>query len=163
MSKIFDRRNLILAIMLAALVCFGAYAATVRISERGSSVYARHGYQTLREDAILTTSYVSSDSIRLTTYSNVGLFFSVDKGSLASFQYKVQWSPDDSTWYDEVTESIAAGVVTDTACYYTMTLSGDADFYKLFPYRGNYLRVQVKGTGTVTGSSCAVYLEAFSN
>lgn len=163
MSKLFEKRNLILVVLLIAIVSFSAYAATVAIQERGSSVFARHGYQTLRAAAILTTSYVASDTVRLTTYDNIGLFFSVDKGSLTSFQYKVQWSPDNSTWYDEVTESIAAGVVTDTACYYTMTLSTDTDFYKLFPYRGNYLRVQVKGTGTVTASSCAVYLEAFSN
>jgi len=162
MSKIFDRRNLILVIMLIALVCLGAYAATVRISERGSSVYARHGYQTLREDAILTTGYVSSDSIRLTTYNKIGLFFSVDKGSLTSFQYKVQWSPDNSTWYDEVTETIAAGTITNTVNSYTITLSDDTDFYTLMPFRGSYLRVQVKGTGTVTGSSCAIYLEAFN-
>jgi len=136
--------------------------ATVAIRERGSSIFQRQGSQTLREAAILTTSYVSSNSIRLTVYRDIGLFFSVDKGSLTSFQYKVQWSPDNITWYDEVTESIAADTITDTVCYYTITLSGDTDFYKLFPYRGNYLRVQVKGTGTPTGSSCAVYLEAFN-
>jgi len=162
MIKLLGKRSWLLGILLVLAIAFGAYAATVRIQERGSSVYMRQGYQTLREDAILTTGYVSSEDIRLTVYHDIGVFFSVDKGSLTSFQYKIQWSSDNITWYDEVTETIAAGLITDTVCSYTMTLSGDTDFYKLFPYRGNYLRVQVKGTGTVTGSSCAVYIEAFN-
>jgi len=139
-----------------------SYGDEVAIQQRGSSVYMRHGYQTLREEAILTTKYVSSDSIRLTTYNDIGVFFSIDKGSLTSFQYKVQWSPDGDTWYDEVVETIAAGLITDIVCSYTYVLSDDVVLYKLFPYRGNYFRVRVKGTGTVTSSSCAVYLEVLN-
>ena len=162
MIKLLSRRNLVLTVLFIMILCFGAYATTVAIKERGSSVYMRQGYQTLREDAILTTGYVASNNIRLTVYHDIGVFFSIDKGSLTSFQYKIQWSPDGTTWYDEVTETITAGSITDTVCSYTIVLSGDVDYYKLFPYRGNYLRVQVKGIGTVTGSSCAVYLEAFN-
>ena len=162
MIKLLGKRSWLLGILLVLAIAFGAYAATVAIQERGSSVYIRQGYQTLREAAILTTGYVSSDNIRLTVYHDIGVFFSIDKGSLTSFQYKIQWSPDNITWYDEATETIAAGSITDTVCSYTIVLSGDVDYYKLFPYRGNYLRIQVKGTGTVTGSSCAVYIEAFN-
>ena len=162
MIKLLGKRSWLAMLLLIAVVCYGAYAVTVAIQERGSSVYMRQGYQTLREDAILTTEYVASNNIRLTVYSDIGVFFSVEKGSLTSFQYKILWSPDNVTWYDEVTESTTAGTITDTVCNYTIVLSGDVDYYKLFPYRGNYLRVQVKGTGTVTGSSCAVYIEAFN-
>jgi len=162
MAKLFEKRSWILALMLIFALVFGAYAATVRIQERGSSVYMRQGHQTLREDAILTTSYVSSSDIRLTVYHDIGLFFELTKGSLTSFQYKVQWSHDGTTWFDEATETVAASSITDTVCSYTHTLTGNTNYYKPLPYRGNYLRVRVKGTGTATGSSCAVYLEAFN-
>jgi len=162
MIKLLGKRSWAVGILLVIAVAFGAYAATVRIQERGSSVYTRQGHQTLREDAILTTSYVSSRDIRLTVYHDIGLFFELTKGSLTSFQYKVQWSHDGTTWFDEATETVSASSITDTVCSYTHTLAGDTNYYKPLPYRGNYLRVQVKGTGTVTGSSCAMYLEAFN-
>ena len=140
-------------LLLIAVVCYGAYAVTIAIQERGSAVFQRHGYQTLREDSVLTTDYVASDTIRLTTYDKIGLFFNITKNNLSTFQYKVQWSPDNITWYDEVTETIAAGSITNTVASYTITPSDDTDFYTLYPYRGNYLRVQVKGTSSGGGGT----------
>ena len=53
---------------------------------------------------------------------------------------------------------MAPGVITDTGGYYTRALAADVQYYKVIPVYGQYIKLYVKGTGTVTNSSCAVYI-----
>ena len=85
--------------------------------------------------------------------------FEITKGSCTSFEYKIQTSHDGSTWFDWVTDSVAAGTITQDAAEWTMTLSGNTNFYYQIDYFGRYIRVGVKCTGTATGASAAVYIE----
>lgn len=112
----------------------------------------------LRTDAILTTSYVLTDEARMSGYQSVSIYFNLTQGSLTSFQYRVQWSHNGVDWFDEVTETAVAGVVTDTVLAYTYVFTGTDDYYKPLPYGGAYIRLAVKGTGTVTSSACEVYV-----
>ena len=114
---------------------------------------------TLRAAAALTTSYVTAtDDAAMRGYDVVRLFFDITKGSLTSFQYRVWSSHDGVNWFQEANESVAATVITDSVHNYTMVLGANVKYFKDIPIYGVYLRVDVKGTGTVTGSSCAIYI-----
>lgn len=110
----------------------------------------------MRGDVALTTLYVATDEANVSGYSRIAICFDITKGSLTSFQYRIWISHDFITWYVEATESVASGVITDDPGYYTMTLSGDDDYFKVLPCWAKYLKLQVKGTGTVTGNTCGV-------
>lgn len=111
----------------------------------------------VRAAAILTNAYVSSDEVDVSGFGKVALFFSVTKGSLTSFSYKAQQSFDaGSTWYDIGIDSASGDAVTEGIAEYTRTLGGNEAWYKVIDSAGERLRVQVKGTGTLTGSSCTV-------
>jgi len=129
------------------------------IEHRGRYVHRRHRGATLRADAALDNTYEYTDHIDVAGVSKACLLFEVTKGSCTSFQYKIQTSHDGTTWFDWITDSAAAGTITQDVCEYTMTLSDDVDFYSQIDYFGRFLRVGVKCTGTKTGASCAVHVE----
>ena len=110
----------------------------------------------IRTAAILTTSYVDTNTLDVKEFKNLCLLFSLTQGSLTSFEYIVYVSDDNVTYYQEATETIAAALITDTVANYTIALSGDLDYYKLVPVYSRYIKLAVKGTGTATGSSCTV-------
>jgi hypothetical protein len=47
-------------------------------------------------------------------------------------------------------------VITHAACNYTIALTGDIAIFAPVPFVANYIKLQVKGTGTVTGSACTI-------
>ena len=158
--------NLGLISCLLLFCIFAAYAVETRprsIQWRGGTGTAVFIDATLRESAILTNSYVATDFARVAQTKNLGVWFDLEQGSLTSFQYKVQWSRDSNVWFDEVTESVTAGVITDDPAAYTLTFVGDDKIVKPIPNRGNYVRLMVKGTGTVTSSVCIVYLTGLND
>lgn len=111
----------------------------------------------MRGDVELTTSYVETDEANVSGYSRIAICFDITKGSLTSFQYRIWISPDFINWYVEATESVASGIITDAPAYYTVVLSGtDDDYFKVLPCWAKYLKLEVKGTGTVTGNTCGV-------
>ena len=117
----------------------------------------------LRSSTILTTGYIATNFARTAQAQGLGIWLDLEQGSLTSFEYKIQWSRDGNTWFDEVTESVVAGTVTDATMNYTLTFGGDVRLYKPVPVRAAFVRLAVKGTGTVTSSSCAVYLTGVNN
>lgn len=134
-----------------------ARAAVTNIGTKyAQGLKKRKGYATLRAATILTTSYVETDEVDLTDFTQIGIMFDLTQGSLTSFEYKVWQSIDGTTWFQEASESVGAGVITDTPAYYTYAFTTSDPYYKLVPFLGRYLKLEVKGTGTVTGSSCAV-------
>lgn len=111
----------------------------------------------VREAAILTGSYVSSDEVVIAGMSKVAVFLKVTKGSLASLEYKVQHSPDSgTTWYDDINTTESLGTVNVGLADHTRTLVTDENWCEIFDVCGDHLRVQVKGTTTLTNSSCTV-------
>lgn len=158
-----DRKYLIFVIAVLIIVSsLWAFAAVVEVDnfrfKHPSRAQPITGFVELRADAVLTNAYVDTNVCRMDHYKNIAVAFDITKASLTSIEYIVWWSKDGTFWYREVTESVAAGVITHVPCYYTIALTGDAEVFASFPFYGNYVKLQVKGTGTVTGSSCKVSL-----
>ena len=118
--------------------------------------FPQAGYVELRESGALTNSYVDTHYTRVDWYTQIALAFDITQGSITSFEYKVWWSKDGTNWYQECTETVAAGIITQTPAYYTVAISGDTAWYAPVPFAANYIKLQVKATGTVTGSDCKV-------
>jgi len=112
----------------------------------------------VRAAAILTNSYVATDEVDITGFSRVGIFFALLAGSLTSFEYKVQQSVDGGdTWHDITAETVTLTTITDGQPYYTIAATDQNSFKGVYAW-GERLRLQVKGTGTLTSSSLAVTL-----
>jgi hypothetical protein len=158
-----------LVCLVLALICgYYAYSAIVNTeaiyNQNPTAITALRGYAKLRSASALTTSYVDTDTVKLAPYSNVALLFDVTKGSITSMEYKILQSYDGYIWFDEAAESVSSTVITDYIIYYQRTLSGTTEkYYKTISFYGNYLKLQIKCTGTVTGNSCAVYLLSSQN
>lgn len=154
-------KSIIIAVcLIAVIVVGGAIAAYVRPlmmkHHHPSRLVPIAGGNFIRTATALTTSYVDTDFIRMDDFKSVALMFSIVKGSLTSFQYRVWQSADGVTWYQEATESIAAGIITDAEAYYTHTIAADVNYFKTIPFNATYMKLDVKGTGTVTGNTLSV-------
>lgn len=112
----------------------------------------------VREAAVLTGSYVNSDDVDISMVGSVGIFFEITQGSLTSIEYIVDQSPDEGVaWCAEGAESVALATITDGSPNYTTT--DFDDYYKIVPAIGDRMRIRVKGTGTVAGSSLKITLK----
>lgn len=109
----------------------------------------------VRESSVLTNSYVSGAVIDSVQFNNqVVLYVSFTKGSLTSLELKAEFSHDGTTYYQETFATITGGTETDVLGEHTMTTSGN---YRLaFPIKDKYIKISVKGTGTVTNSLCSI-------
>lgn len=119
--------------------------------------------RSIRSSAVLTGSYVSA-----TVLSPQGVVPSADPvannklvllveftlGSLTSAELKVEFSDDGTTYYQETNASVSSGITTLTNNAYTVTSTGN--YVIDLDYSARYIKVSVKGTGTVTGSLLAV-------
>ncbi len=119
---------------------------------------------TIRTSAILTDAYVAgnvlgaetssvaapAEKAKVNEYNQLILYVTFTKGSLTSAEFKVEFSPDNSTFYQESAMLIAGGTITDSIAEHTITASGN---YRIaIPMNDRYVRVSAKGTGTMTSS-----------
>jgi hypothetical protein len=104
--------------------------------------------QTIRSAAILTTSYVATNSIETEEANKVFLFVDFTIGNLTSAEIQVEFSPDGTNWY--VDQEFGTKSLTATGKY-------------VYPInvKGIQMRAEVKGTGTTTGSSMAVDAQVY--
>ena len=112
----------------------------------------------IRTAAILTTSYVAATVIKdAQNYNQLILYFVYAKGSLDSFQIKLDFSDDGgTTLYQETFEGISSGTATESAGLHTFAPSGDQNFVLATAIKYPYIKVSAKGTGTVTSSSLQI-------
>ena len=111
----------------------------------------------VRADAILTTAYVAGTELTdLERDNQVMLFLEFTKGSLTSFQLKVEFSDDGVTYYQQTFESYSGAVATCSPGYFSFAPSGDQNFMLAIPIKCSKMKISVKGTGTVTSSSLRV-------
>jgi hypothetical protein len=112
-------------------------------------------YKQLNPAQALTASYVAGSAFDLITkYNRLVLLIDFTLGSLTSAQYKIEFSPDGNTWYQEVASAATAGAITDSLAEHTLSATGKYRVPLILADR--FIRVSVKGTGTVTGSSITV-------
>lgn len=122
-------------------------------------------YQTknIRASAVLTNSYVAATILGpqglgqlLDPVENNQLVVLVKLtlGSLTSAEVKVEFSNDGTNYYQETAGSVSGGTSTDSLLTHTMTATGN---YRLpISLVDRYVKVSVKGTGTVTNSLMVV-------
>lgn len=109
----------------------------------------------VRSAAILTTSYVAGTVIEDThDFTQLVLLIDFTKGSLTSLEIKVEFSPDNTTFYQETAEVVSTGTSTMSLLEHTTTATGK--YRILIPINDRFVKVSVKGTGTVTSSSVTV-------
>lgn len=116
-----------------------------------------HQVQSVRTAAILTGSYVAGTIIDTKfEYSQLMLYIAFTKGSLTSAEIKIEFSNDNTTFYQETYESISGGTNTIVSGNYTMT-TGAPTYYRLaVPIKDRFIKVSAQGTGTATSSSMAI-------
>lgn len=121
----------------------------------------------VRASAVTTNSYVAgtilgaeagttleSRTTKPQEYNQLVLFVDFTIGSLTDVLIKVEFSPDNSSYYQETVGTIASGVETDATLEHKLTATGK---YRIaIPCTDRYIKVSVKGEGTVTNSLCAI-------
>lgn len=121
-------------------------------------------YYNVRTAAILTNSYVAGNIIGNTTdFAALGgvhlqnqlvLLVNFTIGSLTSASIKIEFSPDNTSYYQEASSSIAAGTDTVSLLVHTLTASG---LYRLaIPIKDRFIKVSAVGTGTLTNSTMTI-------
>lgn len=109
----------------------------------------------LRRSLILTNSYVAATTILNTEGMNqLILLIDFTIGSLTTAEVKVEFSPDNTTFYQETFSSVSAGTSTESLGEHTF--SGTGKYRLAIPIKDKYIKVSAKGTGTVTSSLMAI-------
>lgn len=126
--------------------------------ERATDMKKLRRSAVVRESAVLTASYVASYEVDISMVGSVGIFFEITQGTLTSIEYIVDQSPDEGAgWCGEGAESVSVTTITDGSPNYTTT--DFDDYYKVIPAVGDRMRIRVKGTGTLAGSSLKITLK----
>jgi hypothetical protein len=109
----------------------------------------------VRSAAILTTSYVAGTTISdAHLQSQLVIYVDFTIGSLTSAEVKVEFSDDNSTFYQETFSSVGGGTSTLSEGEHTVTATGS---YRIaIPIKDRYIKISAKGTGTVTDSSMTI-------
>lgn len=109
----------------------------------------------VRDAAILTSSYVAGTVIEASPEHNqlvILLAFTI--GSLTSAEVKVEYSHDNSTYYQETASSVSGG--TDTVSQVVHKVAASGNYQILVPVKARYIKISINGTGTATSSSAAM-------
>lgn len=108
----------------------------------------------IRAAAILTTSYVAGTVIEANQQNQLVIYFDFTKGSLTTGELKIEFSNDNSDYYQETASSTTGGTETDTVVEHAVGATGK---YRIaVPIKDRYIKISVKGTGTATDSSAKV-------
>jgi len=116
-----------------------------------------HNYkiEAVRSAAILTNSYVAGTVLEnLQANNQLVLLVDFTIGSLTSLEIKVEFSPDNVTFYQEVGADFSSGTSTLSLNEYTITST--AALRLPIALKDRFVRISVKGTGTVTSSTVTV-------
>lgn len=115
----------------------------------------------VRRAAILTNGYVAGtvlglEDINLETNNELILLVDFDIAALASGTIKVEFSPDNVTYYQETVEDVntTTGVITERLATRDMTAGGQ--YRMAIPLMDKFIKISVLGTGVVAASSMAV-------
>lgn len=119
-----------------------------------------HKVYPVRTAAILTNAYVAGTTItgvggngvHLTNQLELYVDFTI--GSLTDAQIKIEFSNDNSAYFQESASSISGG--TDTISLLVHKLTATGKYRIAIPIKDRFVKVSVIGTGTVTSSSLAI-------
>ncbi len=109
----------------------------------------------VRTAAILTNSYVAgTDLTAITRFNQMVILIDLTLGSLTSAELKVEFSSNGTDFFQETSSAIAGGIDSVTPLAHQMSTTGLQTLN--IPILANHIRISIKGTGTVTGSSAAI-------
>lgn len=130
------------------------------------NTFATYNLFPIRSTTILTTSYVAgivigptSSGINPFQYSQLEILIQVTLGSLTTVEMKVEFSNDGITWYQETVDSVgsvSSGLVTISQGLSTRQFAASGNYRIGIKVLDQYMRISVKGTGTVTSSSVTI-------
>jgi len=110
----------------------------------------------VRDASALTNSYVAGNIIGdASEYNTLALEVDLTLGSLNSAELKIEVSNDGVNYYQQVSETTSSGTTNIFLNERSMSEDGKYAFL-ISPIRAKFIKVSVKGTGTTTGSSCAI-------
>ena len=114
--------------------------------------------KSVRSAAILTSGYVAGTVIGtdMPLYQQNQLVILVDFtiGSLTDASIKVEFSPDNSAFYQESFSSISAGV--DTVSLGSHKFTGTGKYRIAIPLKDRYVKISAIGNGTATNSTMTI-------
>jgi len=137
--------------------------------------FNNYQHMPVRDAAVLTTDYVAGSIIGKVPSAvssvppnpaylsgpvglNNQLILYVDytKGSLTTAEIKIEFSDDGSDWYQETVDDVAAstGIITERPGVRSLADSGK--FRIPIKINDQYIKVSIKGTGNVVGSSARI-------
>lgn len=122
----------------------------------------------IRDAAILTNAFVigngtgdeniigaDSSTQQSALRNQLMIYIDFTKGSLTSCEIRVEFSPDNVTYYREVEDGTLSGAnLPETIFDRQLTATG---LYRLaIPTKDKFIRISAQGTGTVIASSLAI-------
>lgn len=111
---------------------------------------------TIRDSAVLTSSYVAGTVLSVPLKNQLIIYVLFTKGLTTSMEMKVEFSQDNSSWYQEVEEFIDSGTATVRELTHQVASANQSaaqQGYKFsIPITDRYVRISVKGTGVMTNS-----------
>lgn len=130
----------------------------------------------IRASAVLTNAYVAgtvlgvptNDANQVKTYDLIdqinylALECAFTLGSLTNVAIKVEFSEDNTNWYQLQAGTFSSGSDTMTPAFITLSATGNyyidinKEFFNGGGFKTRYIRVSASGTGTVTGSTLAI-------
>ena len=119
--------------------------------------------KSVRAAAVLTTSYVAGTVLDAThEYNQLIILMSFTKASTTSLEWKVEFSPDGTNYYQESAEAISAGTATNRELEHTIVSANQSAAAQLYrfaiPITDRYIKISSKCTGTTT--SCSLTVDA---
>ena len=114
----------------------------------------------IRPAAILTNAHVDTlvlwddDNNRSQELNQSVLFIDFTIGSLTSLELKLEYSDNWVDYYQQTFIDVSGGTATTSLWEYTFTASWAYEIAN--PFKARFVRASVKGTGTVTSSSCTI-------
>ena len=133
-----------------------------------------YSLHSVRTAAALTNSYVAGTVLGAEAqsvsaggsitfpnqYNQLLLYISFTKASTTSLEWKVEFSPDNTNWYQESSELVSGGTATNREMEHTIVSANQSAASQLYrfaiPVTDRYIRVSAKCTGTVTSSSATI-------
>lgn len=112
----------------------------------------------VRADTTLTGSYVAGTVVNSIDASQINVLVDWTKGDETSIEVKFEFSPDaETTWYQEVSESISG--TTATASLLEHSMSDDGNYMFELPVSANDFRVSIKATGGTPDGTAAISVQ----
>lgn len=117
---------------------------------------SQHISRNIRSAAILTGSYVAATTIECNGMTQLLLYIDFTKGNLTTLNLTVDFSEDNSTFYQESLTQADFGNSTVDVVINQYDFDATGKFRLAIPVLDKFVKVSVKGTGTATSSSCTL-------